>query len=534
MDRSTSPAASPGAEHTSHLVAGAVSGLLAASVALGVGELVAAFVSRTASPLIAVGETFIDLTPEPLKTFAIDTFGSNDKLALLSGISVTLAIVAMMVGALATRRLWLGWLGVGLFGAVGMVAALTRPTAQPLDALPSLVGAVAGIVALTLLVSAASGTPRRAASSAAGSDPLAAAQLSRRGFVLAAAGTAVVAGGAYGLGRVIGGRSAPVDTSAVPIADELASAVPKGADLRLSGLSPFYTPTADFYRVDTALVLPVVPTIAPSVSNEGWTLTVHGMVDHPLTLTYADLLARDTIERDITLTCVSNQVGGRYVGNARWVGVPLRPLLQEAGVRAGADQIVSRSYDGMSIGTPTAVAMDGRDAMIAVAMNGEHLPPEHGYPARLLVPGLYGYVSATKWLKELELTTFDAFDAYWVQRGWAQEGPIKTMSRIDTPRPLANLAAGRVAVAGVAWAQHRGVAKVEVRVDGGPWAQARLADIDTYDTWRQWVYAWDAVPGRHLLEVRATDGLGAIQPEPRSEPFPDGATGWHSTVVMVA
>ena len=326
MDTTGATPAQTAPGRASHLVAGALSGLLAAAVALGVGELVAAFVARTASPLIAVGETFIDLTPEPLKTFAIDTFGSNDKLALLGGITATLAVVAMVVGVVATRRLWLGWLGVALFGAVGMAAALSRPTARPLDALPSLVGAVAGIVALTLLIRAANGNPVRSAETSEGqSDPLAPARISRRGFVAAAAGTALVAGGAYALGRFIGGGRAPVDTSAVPVADDLAGAVSSGADLKVPGLSPFYTPNADFYRVDTALVLPVVPTVTPSIASETWTLTVHGMVEHPLTLTYADLLARDTIERDITLTCVSNQIGGRYVGNARWVGVPLRP-----------------------------------------------------------------------------------------------------------------------------------------------------------------------------------------------------------------
>ena len=245
------------------------------------------------------------------------------------------------------------------------------------------------------------------------------------------------------------------------------------------------------------------------------------------------MLAYPTIERDITLTCVSNQVGGEYAGNARWIGIPLATVLEAAGVQAAADQIVSRSIDGMSIGTPTAVALDGRDAMLAVAMNGEPLPAVHGYPVRLIVPGLYGYVSATKWLVELELTTFDAYDPYWVQRGWSKEGPIKTMSRIDAPKPLARIPAGRTAIAGVAWAQHRGVGRVEVRVDGGAWAETRLAEVDTIDTWRQWVYEWDAPSGNHTLEVRATDATGQTQPESRAEPFPNGATGWHSVVVTV-
>lgn len=333
-----------------------------------------------------------------------------------------------------------------------------------------------------------------------------------------------------GLGVFVAGRrSAAVAAAggrAIPSPLEPAAAIPAGADLGIDGVAPFITPNEAFYRVDTALEVPV---IAP----DEWRLRIHGMVDREVTLTLADLLAYPTIERDITLTCVSNQVGGEYVGNARWIGVPLAMVLEEAGVQAGVTQIVSRSIDGMSIGTPTAVALDGRDAMLAVAMNGKALPAAHGYPVRLIVPGLYGYVSATKWLIELELTTFDAFDPYWVQRGWAKEGPIKTMSRIDSPRPLARVLAGKVAVAGVAWAQHRGIQQVEVRVDGGAWQTARLAAVDTLDTWRQWVLEWEATRGNHTIEVRAIDAAGVSQSDARLEPFPDGATGWHSVVVTV-
>ena len=301
---------------------------------------------------------------------------------------------------------------------------------------------------------------------------------------------------------------------------------PTGVDLAIDGISPFHTPNADFYRVDTALDVPVI-------DPEAWTLRIHGMVDREVTLTLAELLELPTVERDVTLACVSNQVGGQYVGNARWLGIPLATVLELAGVQAGADQLVSRSIDGMTIGTPVAVALDGRDAMLAVGMNGEPLPREHGYPVRMLVPGLFGYVSATKWLVELELTTFDAYDPYWVQRGWAPEAPIRTMSRIDTPRPLSTVAAGPVAIGGVAWAPHRGIERVEVRIDEGEWQEARLSATDTLDTWRQWTLAWDALPGRHRLEVRAADGTGTIQTDVRREPFPDGATGWHSVVMTV-
>jgi DMSO/TMAO reductase YedYZ molybdopterin-dependent catalytic subunit len=287
------------------------------------------------------------------------------------------------------------------------------------------------------------------------------------------------------------------------------------------------TANADFYRIDAALRV-------PALEAADWSLRVHGMVDRELTLDWDDLLARDLIERDITMTCVSNEVGGTLAGSARWLGAPLRALLEEAGVRAGADQIVGTSSDGMTIGTPTAVVLDGRDAMLAVGMNGEPLPLEHGFPVRMIVPGLYGYVSGTKWLVDLELTTFDAVDPYWVQRGWVAKAPIRTASRIDTPRPLEDRKAGKVAVAGVAWAQRRGVSAVEVRVDDGDWQRARLAAAPSTDLWVQWVWEWDAPPGQHTLTVRATDRNGQVQPEERMSPFPSGSTGWHSVVVSVS
>jgi DMSO/TMAO reductase YedYZ molybdopterin-dependent catalytic subunit len=297
-------------------------------------------------------------------------------------------------------------------------------------------------------------------------------------------------------------------------------------DLGIAGVSPFLTPNDRFYRVDTALLV-------PSLMAEEWRLRIHGMVDRELTIDYGQLLDRPMIERDITLACVSNPIGGRYVGNARWIGVPLDELLEEVGVRAGADQIVTRSVDGWTCGTPTAAVTDGRDAMLAVAMNGEPLPLSHGFPVRMIVPGLYGYVSATKWIVDMELTTFDAYDAYWIERGWAEQAPIKTMSRIDTPTGRSPLAAGEVAIGGVAWAQHVGIEAVEVQIGEGPWQAAELGGVDTVDTWRQWVLRWDAPAGDHRIRARATDATGATQPEERAEPFPDGATGWHTIFVSV-
>ena len=312
----------------------------------------------------------------------------------------------------------------------------------------------------------------------------------------------------------------------LPPAASAAAALPAGTDLGIAGLESFVTPNSDFYRIDTALV-------SPQVDPATWKLDITGMVDRPFTLTYEELLNRPLIERDITLVCVSNEVGGHLAGTARWLGVPVRELLAEAGARAGADQVVSRSVDGWNAGSPTAALTENRDAMVAIAMNGEVLPIVHGFPARLVVPGLYGYVSATKWVTELELTTFDAFDAYWARRGWAKQASIKTLSRIDTPRGLSNIAAGRTAIAGTAWAIGRGIDVVEVQIDDGPWQTARLGATPGKDTWRQWVLDWDAMPGRHSITVRASDGTGGRQTEQRAEPIPDGASGWHSVVVLV-
>ncbi|MCL2585048.1 MAG: molybdopterin-dependent oxidoreductase, partial [Streptosporangiales bacterium] len=305
-----------------------------------------------------------------------------------------------------------------------------------------------------------------------------------------------------------------------------AAPVPAGVDLKVGGLTSFFTPNSDFYRVDTDLLV-------PQVSPDQWTLRISGMVDREIELTFDELLRLPLIEHDMTLVCVSNEVGGPYTGNARWLGASLPALLRRAGVRRGADQVLSTSTDGMTISTPVDTIMDGRQALVAVGMNGQPLPLQHGFPARMLVPGLYGYVSATKWLTSLEVTTFARNRAYWTQRGYAQQAPIKTESRIDVPRPLARVKAGRVAVAGVAWAPHRGISGVEVKVDGDPWRTATLAPAAGTDTWRQWKLAWDASPGLHTLQARAADGTGAMQTSQRAGVFPSGATGWDSVVVTV-
>jgi DMSO/TMAO reductase YedYZ molybdopterin-dependent catalytic subunit len=326
-------------------------------------------------------------------------------------------------------------------------------------------------------------------------------------------------------GRFAGGTSSRATVTLPPVADP-GPALPPSVEVGVEGVVPFRVPNAEFYRIDTALVV-------PQVDAAGWTLRIHGMVEHEVTLTYDELLGSPLVERDVTLMCVSNEVGGDLVGNARWLGLPLKPFLDKAGPAADADMVLSTSADGWTCSTPLDVLRDGRDALLAVGMNGEPLPVEHGFPVRMVVPGLYGFVSATKWVVELEVTRFDRAEAYWTPRGWSERAPVKTESRIDVPRPGADLKAGRVAVAGVAWAQHRGIDAVEVRVDDGPWQPARLADVPSVDTWRQWVLDWDAPAGEHTLSVRATDGTGAVQTGEEAPPAPDGATGWHTIPVVV-
>ncbi|HEY0638799.1 MAG TPA: molybdopterin-dependent oxidoreductase, partial [Pseudonocardiaceae bacterium] len=341
----------------------------------------------------------------------------------------------------------------------------------------------------------------------------------------------VAAAVASGLGGQLLNRRVDVQASRRAVGDlrpaVAAPPIPEGAAFTADGTPAFLTPNRDFYRIDTALVV-------PRLRAEDWRLRVHGMVDRELTIDYENLRSRELVERTITLTCVSNEVGGQYVSTANFVGVRLRDVLLEAGVRAGADQLVSRSSDGWSCGTPTEVAMEPtRDALLAIAMNGEPLPAEHGFPVRMVIPGLYGYVSATKWLVDLELTTFDAFDPYWARRGWAKKAPIKTMARIDRPTGFQKVPAGPVVVAGVAWAQHTGIEAVEVRVDGGPWVPATLATEVNLDTWRMWRVELDLRPGGHTVEARATDRSGYTQTPERAEPVPDGATGWHSAFFTV-
>ncbi|MCW5252350.1 molybdopterin-dependent oxidoreductase [Streptomyces sp. SHP 1-2] len=514
---------------------GAAAGLLAAFTALAVAGLAAGLGRRAAGPVTVVGGAVIDRTPAAVKDFAIRAFGENDKTVLRLGILAVLALIAVALGVLALAHRRIGAAGVLLFGIVGAAAALGRPDSTGLgDALPSIVGAVAGAAVLYVLASRAVPAPVPAGADGRGGTGV----WSRRGFLTAAGVTAVAATSAGALGRFFAARQAQgaVASRAALVLPEPASpapAVPAGVQLGITGVSAFTTPNSGFYRVDTALAV-------PEVDAGTWRLRVHGKgVTRPRTHTLDELLARPLIERDITLTCVSNEVGGPYIGSARWLGIPLADLLEEAGVRppskgGRADQLVARSVDGMTLGSPVEDVMDGRDAMLAVGMNGEPLPFEHGFPVRMLVPGLYGYVSACKWITDIELTTFDAYDPYWVKREWARRAPVRTQSRIDTPKPFARPATGTVTVAGVAWAQRRGITRVEIRVDDGPWQDADLAAQAGVDTWRQWSHRWNATPGGHTITVRATDGTGQVQTDQRTRTVPDGASGRHSVFVTVS
>lgn len=525
---------------------GAVAGLAAGALAITVGMFLSGL-GETASPIDAVGSVVIDHVPASVKRLAIDWFGTNDKLALRVGIVTLLGLAAIAVGIAARTRRWIGVAGIGAFGLIGAWAAVTRPTASGWAALPSVLGAVAGAGALWFLL-----RPRPIETPGPSKAPLG---WDRRRFLTSSAAVtagAVVAGSAgvalerRRLDRIrqaIPDTLPPLDAAApsgsTPTAEPVAgtaassaaeSTVPTPAGAELFGETPFITPRDRFYRIDTALSF-------PTVELSSWTMTIKGMVAKPLTLTYAQLLARPMVERTVTLTCVSNEVGGPYIGNAVWQGVLLRDLLAEAGVADGAEQVFSTSIDGWTCGFPVSVATDQhRDCLVAVGMNGKPLPLEHGFPARLVVPGLYGYVSATKWLDTIELNRFADAEGYWVPRGWARDAPIKTQSRIDVPRSDEAQSAGRVRIAGVAWAQHTGIAKVEVRVDGDEWHEATLAADVTDDSWRQWVYDWDATgkpPARYVAEVRATDKSGYTQTEERAEPAPDGATGYHSRGITI-
>lgn len=502
---------------------GAAAGVVAVGGGLVAGELLASFLSPSLSPLTAVGGAVIDAVPPGVKDWAISLFGTADKAALLTGMALAIAVLAAFAGVLEDRRKFAGIAVVGIFGVAGAAAVLTRAQVTPTAlALPVLAAVLAGILLRFLIRKLHAWRGETDAGTASGP--------SRRSFFQSLAVTAAISA----VGGVLAGiwRGAAIAASearariSLPGPASSAPPIPAAAESGVAGAAPLVTPNRDFYRIDTALSV-------PAVNPDTWVLKVTGMVGREVQLSFADLLAKPLTERHITIACVSNGVGGDLIGNARWLGWPVRELLAQAVPQPGADMVLSRSADGWTAGTPLEVLTDSRDALLAVGMNGEPLPLEHGFPVRLVVPGLYGYVSATKWVTELKVTRFADDTGYWTPRGWSERGPIKMSSRIDVPRSGRPVTAGTVVFGGMAWAQHTGIRKVELRINQGPWQEADLAAGISPDTWYQWKLAMDLTPGQYEVQVRATDLTGRPQEETARPPAPDGATGFHTVRVDV-
>lgn len=542
----------------------ASAGIVAVGAGVASGELVAGFLSPSLTPMTAVGGAVIDAVPPAVKDWAIAAFGTADKLALLIGMMVIIAALAAVAGIVERRRRYAGvWL-IGIFAVVGLLAVVSRAQFSEQALAGPLVAAVLGVVLLRRLIQqledweaadgvsagvhAAPGLEERAARERAaqerqpngktllrpalrvdsGSQPP--RRPARRRFLQGLGWAGGLAAGGGVLAAVL--NSAVVGVNDVrrklvlPPPRSAAPPVPAGAEMAVDGVSPLVTPNADFYRIDTALRV-------PAVDADTWTLKVTGMVEREVQLNFADLLAKPLVERHVTIACVSNEVGGDLIGNALWLGWPVRELLLMAGVKSGADMVLSRSADGWTAGTPLETLTDSRDSLLAVGMNGEPLPLEHGFPVRMIVPGLYGYVSATKWLTELKVTRFADDVGYWTPRGWSERGPIKMSSRIDVPTADKVVKAGATTFAGVAWAQHTGISRVELRVNRGKWQEARLAPGISRDTWYQWQLPLDLTPGQYEVQVRATGLDGDVQVEERRPVAPDGATGYHTVRVVV-
>ncbi len=530
------------------LVWAALAGVIGGGVFLATAELFALLFARAASPILAVGGFVIDIVPQPFKEFAIATFGEYDKIALLAGLGLAVFIASAIAGILQLVRPPLGVIALVIAGVLSTAAIVTRAAVTPLAFLPPVLGTVVGSFVLVLLCRRLRGwrasvvaTPGEENNDTVSADAaetgadLAAAEPARPGidrrrfFVLAALA---------GASALVVGITARTVSMAVSSVEAIRSAlklpsprttvtVPDGAELDIPGLSKLFTPNKDFYRVDTALTV-------PSIDPDTWRLVIDGMVDQRVEMSFQDILDMGLDEYAITLTCVSNEVGGELVGNAKWLGVPLRDVLKKAGVKSGADMVLSRSVDGYTASTPlSALTDDDLDAILAVGMNGEPLPLEHGFPVRMVVPGLYGYVSATKWLTELKVTTFAQDEAYWTPRGYSAEAPIKFASRVDTPKIGEAVAAGKIPIAGVAWAQSVGIERVEVSIDDGDWVQATLSAPINDDTWVQWFMEWDATPGTHYVAVRAVNKNGDLQIQERAPIAPNGSSGWQRSLIRV-
>jgi DMSO/TMAO reductase YedYZ molybdopterin-dependent catalytic subunit len=507
-----------------YAVLAALAGLAAAGLGLGVSEAVAGVLPGATSLIDAVGQVVIDLQPPGAKDFVVELFGTNDKLALEIVVTIAALALGAAIGIVAVRRFAAGAIGFGAFGVLGFVAGIGQPLATPaMVAISAAVATGVAIQTLSWLLRWLGVRPEPSAPMI--SDP------ARRSFLLrtGAVGIGALAAGAFGRSAIESGRSSPAPPIPLPSPAETTAPLSADSDFApaVEGLTPIVVPNDVFYRIDTSLLV-------PSVDVSTWQLRMHGLVERETTLDWDQLISMPQFEQYVTIACVSNEVGGRLVGNAKWTGVRLRDVLEIAAPTSAATQLVGRAVNGWTAGMPMEWVMDpSREPMIALQMNGAPLPRAHGYPARLIVPGLFGYVSATKWLTELELTTWEAFDAYWVPLGWAKKGPILTQSRIDTPRGYGSVAAGRLPIAGVAWAPDRGITKVEVAIDG-KWTEAKLSAPISKATWVQWRLFWDATPGQHTISVRATDGFGLTQEETRTRPAPDGARGWHTITVDVS
>ena len=534
-------------------------------VTFGVVELVHGLYQLVPSVLLAIAQRIIELTPGDFATRAVETLGAADIPTLIATVIILTVALAGFLAYLSLRSRVAALFGVGTLAVVAFFAAFSEPFIAPVATVLTVLGALGAGTGIAFFLLRASGLQERAAAPEAGGlaeysgqppqpftgrsreahsrDGIA---VSRRNFVLLSGAAAVAGLAAGGAGRVLSNeegssvaapesnplqpsqRGAPATASSGP---ETLPQPPAEASFDVSGMPPLFTPNEDFYLIDTAIS-------SPRINRDRWTLNIKGAVDNPIELSYDDLLSLPTREADITLSCISNEVGGGLISNARWTGVLLSDVLNEAGmspdkITSASEQLVGRSADDWTSGFPTYLALDGREALVAFGMNDEELPLKHGYPVRLVVPGLYGYVSATKWLTEIELTDW-GFDAYWIKRGWSKEGPILTQSRIDTVKDGDKLSAGTVQIGGIAWAPHRGIERVEVSTDGGEtWSDASLAAQLDIDAWRQYVYDWEAQPGEHTLKVRATDGEGETQTKTEAPPHPSGATGYHTIEVAV-
>ncbi|HZJ06398.1 MAG TPA: molybdopterin-dependent oxidoreductase [Nocardioidaceae bacterium] len=521
----------------------ALAGVVAGLAGMAVSHALAMLLTVRVAPLLAVGESVIEITPGPLAESLIQLVGSYDKPLLVIGVSLGLLALAAWAGVITRRSPLLANLVFLVMGAIAAAAVLTRSDASLSDVLAVLAGTLTWIAVLSFLIGQLAAPSRSTASGAApsgaapagptpsgstpsGSTPSAAdpsrADQGRRGFLIRAgvivAATAVIGAGGQFLGQARRSVEASRRLLRLPTT---AGRVPAGANLGVDGIAAWRSSNRDFYRIDTALV-------APAIGVDQWRLRIHGLVDDEIVLTYRDLVEREMTEAWVTLCCVSNEVGGDLVGNAWWSGVRIADILAEAGVDPDANAVLQTSEDGWTCGTPLPALTDDRNAMLAIAMNGEPLPVEHGFPVRMVVPGLYGYVSATKWLVDLEVSRFDDFTAYWTDRGWAAQGPIKTQSRIDVPRDRADVTAGTLMIGGSAFAQYTGIEKVEYLLDGNDWAEATLGRVPGADTWVQWSAEVEVPAGAHTLAVRATDSSGYTQTAVRVDPVPDGATGWHT------